>query len=163
VAGHDVVIPDLYAGRIARSIDEGFAVKDEIGWSVLCERAERAVAGLPASAVLGGFSMGAAVAAHLWAKRPHTAGMLLLHSIAQIPENARKSLPVQVHLADPDRFEPAEDVAAWRSAAARSGIAAEVFTYPGAGHLYTDATLPDYDADAAHHTWNRVIGFLSAP
>jgi dienelactone hydrolase len=157
-----VLIPDLYAGRVARSMDEGFAVKDEIGWSAICERAERAIAGQPASAVLSGFSMGAAVAAHLWAKRAHTAGVLLLHSIAQIPENARKGLPVQVHLADPDSFEPEEEVAAWRSAAARSGIAAQVFTYSGVGHLYTGATLPDYDADAARRTWERVMSFLGA-
>ncbi|WP_280137784.1 hypothetical protein [Sinorhizobium glycinis] len=31
----------------------GFALKDEIGWQRLCDRAERAVADLPASAVLG--------------------------------------------------------------------------------------------------------------
>jgi dienelactone hydrolase len=161
-AGHEVFTPDLYDGRVATSIEEGFALKDEIGWRSLCERAERAVADLPASAVLGGFSMGAAVAASLWAKRPETAGILFLHSIAEIPANARSGLPLQVHLADPDPFEPADEVAGWRAAAARSPIALEVFTYPGAGHLYTDATLPDYDAEAARLTWARVERLLAA-
>ncbi|WP_026614754.1 dienelactone hydrolase family protein [Ensifer aridi] len=161
-AGHDVSTPDLYDGRVATSIEEGFALKDEIGWPNLCERAERAVAGLPATAVLGGFSMGAAVAASLWAKRPDTAGILFLHSIAEIPANARSGLPVQVHLADPDPFEPADEVAGWRAAAGRSPIALEVFTYPGPGHLYTDATLPDYDAEAARLTWSRVERLLAA-
>jgi dienelactone hydrolase len=161
-AGHDALVPDLYEGRVARSIDDGFALKDEIGWDVICERAEKAVADVPGSAVLGGFSMGAAVAAHLWPGRPQTAGMLFLHSIAAIPPDARKDFPIQVHLADPDVFEPAEDVAYWRSLAERTGLAAEVHTYPGVGHLYTDATLPDYDAAAADLTWNRVIRFLGA-
>jgi dienelactone hydrolase len=161
-AGHKAFAPDLYDGWVASSIDEGFELKDEIGWPTICERAEWAMAGLPPSTVLAGFSMGAAVAASLWPKRPQTAGVLFLHSIAQISESPRKGLPVQVHLADPDRFEPAEDVAAWRSAAARSQIAVDVFTYPGAGHLYTDASLPDYDAKAADLTWSRVIRFLDA-
>jgi dienelactone hydrolase len=155
--GHDVHIPDLYEGRVAGSVDEGFTIRNEIGWTRLCERAEKAVATLPASAVLGGFSMGAGVAATLWPQRPGTAGLLFLHGIAEIPANARKNTPLQVHLADPDPFEPADEVAAWQSAAEQSGIALELFKYPGPGHLYTDPALPDY---AAEQTWNRVIRFL---
>jgi dienelactone hydrolase len=161
-AGHEALTPDLYEGRVAASTDEGFALKEAIGWSTLCERAERAVAGVPPAAVLGGFSMGAGVAASLWPARPQTSGMLLLHSIAEIPQNARRDLPVQVHLADPDVFEPADEVAAWRKAAERTPVSLEVFTYPGAGHLYTDPTLPDYDAAAAELTWKRVLSFLEA-
>lgn len=161
-AGHKAFAPDLYDGLIARSIEEGFEFKDEIGWPTICERAEWALAGLPASTVLAGFSMGVAVAASLWPKREKTAGILFLHGIASIADSARKGLPLQLHLADPDPFEPAEEVAAWRQAVERSGTAAEIFRYPGGGHLYTDASLPDYDAKAADLTWKRVIDFLDA-
>ncbi|WP_272939083.1 MULTISPECIES: dienelactone hydrolase family protein [Sinorhizobium] len=160
-AGHQVVTPDLYDGRVAGSIGEAVALRDGIGWRTLFERAERAVADLPATAVLGGFSMGAAVAATLWAKRPKTAGLLFLHSIAELPANARTGVPLQLHLADPDPFEPAEEVAAWRAAAAETPIALEIFTYPGAGHIYTDPTLADHDAVAARLTWDRVERFLA--
>lgn len=159
--GHDVITPDLFDGRTAASVDEGFTLKDEIGWRVLCERAETAVAGQPATAVLGGFSFGAAIASYLWERRPQTSGVLLLHSIVGIPDNARDGVPVQLHLADPDIYEPAEDVADWRVMAARSPIALEDFTYPGVGHLYTDALLPDYDAEATRLTWGRVERFLA--
>ncbi len=162
-AGHKAFAPDLYDGLIARSIEEGFAFKDEIGWPAICEQAEWALAGLPASTVLAGFSMGAAVAASLWPKRRETAGILFLHGIASIAENARKGLPLQLHLAEPDPFESEDDVADWRRAVDRSGVAAEIFRYPGdGGHLYTDASLPDYDAKAADLTWKRVISFLDA-
>ncbi|MNL72008.1 Dienelactone hydrolase family protein [compost metagenome] len=67
---------------------------------------------------------------------------------------------MQLHLADPDVYEPADDVAAWRAVAERSPIALEAFTYPGVGHLYTDASLPDYDAEATRLTWGRVERFL---
>ncbi|APG95731.1 dienelactone hydrolase family protein [Sinorhizobium americanum] len=158
--GHQVVTPDLYDRRVAGSVDEAVALRDGIGWRRLFERAERAVADLPATAVLGGFSMGAAVAASLWAKRPETAGVLFLHSIAELPANARAGVPLQVHLADPDIFEPADEVAAWKAAAA-APIALEMFTYPGAGHIYTDPTLADHDAAAARLTWDRVERFLA--
>ncbi|MFB2565479.1 dienelactone hydrolase family protein [Rhizobium sp. IMFF44] len=162
-AGHKAFAPDLYDRLIARSIEEGFEFKDEIGWETICERAEWALAGLPASTVLAGFSMGAAVAASLWSKREKTAGILFLHGIASIADNARKGLPLQLHLADPDPFEPEEDVAAWQQAVTKSGVAAEIFRYPGrGGHLYTDASLPDYDAKATDLTWKRVIDFLDA-
>lgn len=161
-AGHEVFTPDLYEGKVARSIDEGFELKEAIGWPTLCERAEKATAALPASAVLGGFSMGVGITAHLWPMRPLTAGVLLLHAVGEIPVNVRSRLPAQVHLADPDRFAPADEVAAWQVAAARSGMSAEIFKYPSVGHLYTDPTLPDYDAESAERTWSRVLGFLGA-
>lgn len=160
-AGHQVVTPDLYGGRVGQTIEEGFSIRKEIGRAELCKRAEKAIADLPASAVLGGFSMGAGIAASLWPSRPQTAGMLLLHGTADIPANAREGIPVQVHLADPDDFEPADEVAAWRAHAARANIGLEVFLYPGVGHLYTDPSLPDYDAKAAEATWSRVDAFLA--
>lgn len=161
VDGHGVLTPDLYEGQLAGTVDEGFAIRDEIGWHRICERAERAIAELPKDAVLGGFSMGAGVAASLWPKRQEASGILLLHSIADIPANARARIPVQVHLADPDPFEPAEEVAAWRSALDGSPIALEVFSYPGAGHLFSDATLTDYDPAGARLMWERVDRLLA--
>jgi dienelactone hydrolase len=41
--------------------------------------------------------------------------------------------------------------------ATKAGAAAEVFTYPGAGHFYFDADLPDHDLQAAALTWTRVL------
>jgi dienelactone hydrolase len=37
-----------------------------------------------------------------------------------------------------------------------------VFTYPGAGHFYTDPSLADYHPAAAGRTWQHVTAFLSA-
>jgi dienelactone hydrolase len=35
-----------------------------------------------------------------------------------------------------------------------------VYTYPGVGHFYTDAALPEFDAEAAELTWQRVLDLL---
>jgi dienelactone hydrolase len=86
----------------------------------------------------------------------------LLHGIAPIPASARPGLPVQVHLAEDDPFAPRQAVAQWQADADRVGLAAQVFTYPGAGHFYTDSCLADYHPAAVGQTWQRVTAFLSA-
>ncbi|MFC6356805.1 hypothetical protein [Luethyella okanaganae] len=39
---------------------------------------------------------------------------------------------------------------------------AELFEYPGGGHLFTDAGSPDYDADATVLAHARILEFLAA-
>jgi dienelactone hydrolase len=39
---------------------------------------------------------------------------------------------------------------------------AELFLYPGNGHLFADNSLPDYDEEAATLLIERVLGFLGA-
>jgi dienelactone hydrolase len=153
-------LPDLFAGQTANTIDRGFDLMDTIGWSCICARAEGAISELPADTVLAGISMGAGVVASLWPHKVDAKGILLLHGLAAIPETARRSLPVQVHLADPDAFVSGDQRSGWRENALRCGLSVEVFEYPGAGHFFTDNLLHDYDAEAATKTWSRAVTFL---
>jgi hypothetical protein len=57
-AGQVVVTPDLYAGEVAASIDDGFALSERVCWETIMWRAHRAVRDLPPNAVLAGLSMG---------------------------------------------------------------------------------------------------------
>ncbi|WP_410669079.1 dienelactone hydrolase family protein [Amycolatopsis sp. cmx-4-68] len=159
-AGHRVVTPDLYDGATASTLEEGFALKDAVGWDTIARRARDAVRDLPAETVLVGVSMGAGVVQEVLPGRPGTAGVLLLHAVGNLPAGTRAGLPVQVHVADPDPIAPPAQIAAWREAAARSGADARVFTYPGAGHFYTDADGPDHDEPAASLTWRRSAEFV---
>lgn len=161
-AGHDVITPDLYDGQTADSLEVALALMDAVGWEVICARARQALDAVPGPAVLAGFSMGAGVIGSVWDQRRMAAGVVLVHGIAPIPVGARSGLPVQVHLAEDDPFAPGQAVARWRADATRAGLAAEVFTYPGAGHFYTDPCLADYHTVAASLTWQRVTAFLSA-
>lgn len=159
-AGHEVVTPDLYSGQTASTIDEGFGVKDRIGWATIEQRARQAVDDLPADTVLAGMSMGAGVVSTLLPHRPDTAGVLLLHGLAAIPATARGGLPVQLHVSDTDDFAPPADVSTWLDAATRTGADAQVFTYQHAGHFYTDTSLADHHEHATSLTWHRVLDFL---
>jgi dienelactone hydrolase len=159
-AGHRVATPDLYAGSTAATIEEGFVLKDTVGWPAIVRRAREAVRDLPAETVLLGVSMGAGVVQEVLPDRPGTAGVLLLHAVGALPASVRAGLPAQAHVADPDPIAPPAQVAAWQAAATRSGADAQVFTYPGIGHFYTDAAGPDHDEPAAERTRQRVLEFL---
>jgi dienelactone hydrolase len=162
-AGHEVITPDLYAGQVAATADEGFALCDQIGWPVILHRARQALAGLPPETVLVGLSMGAAVAAALLGERPETAGLLLLHNTGGgDAENVRPGLRLQLHIADPDVYQSVAEIAAWERGMTAAGATVLVFRYPGAGHLFTDPGTPDHDGPAADLAWQRVLSFLAS-
>ncbi|WP_320064149.1 dienelactone hydrolase family protein [Micromonospora sp. RTGN7] len=158
-AGHRVVTPDLYGEPAVDTVEAGFALLDKVGKQTTLDRARAAVAGLPPDTVMAGFSFGVWVAAELLAERP-AAALLLLHGIAGTPGAVRPGLPVQLHLADPDEYEPQDEVEAWQRAMTAAGADLSVYRYPGPGHLFTDPGVPDYDAAASELTWERVLTFL---
>ncbi len=159
-AGYEVYTPDLYAGQFVNTLEEGFEVKERVGWTLICTRAAQAMSELPDTTILAGFSMGAGVVASLWNQRPRTAGVLLFHGLADIPVNAMAGLPVLVHLAEQDPFVTGEQRVTWQENARRIGLSAQVFEYPGTEHFFSDPNSLDHDADAVHLTWQRTVAFL---
>ncbi len=160
--GFEVALPDLYAGKRTESLDQGFQIMAEIGWPVLCQRAFGAMANLPGSTILVGFSMGAGVIGSLWSERPESQGVLLFHGLADIPRNVRLGLRVQTHLASVDRFVSAEQRALWAGVARTAGLLTETYNYPETGHFFTDSNSPDYNATASELTWTRALAFLKS-
>lgn len=165
-SGHRVLTPDLFAGAVAAdhgstpALEDGFALMERIGWDTIVGRAHAAVRELPASTVLGGFSMGVGVIGSLWPDRPAAAGVFLLHATTTVPEGIPIGTPVQAHVADDDRFTPSDQLAAFRTSAAHAGAEATLHTYPSAGHFYTDPSLPDHNPAAAARTWQRIDALL---
>ncbi|MFF0449507.1 dienelactone hydrolase family protein [Streptomyces sp. NPDC004609] len=163
-AGHTVWTPDLFEGRTFETVEEGMAFKDGIGQDELLKRAVLAAAPHSESGlVYAGFSLGASLAQNLALGDDRARGLLLLHGTSDIAENASADeLPVQLHIADPDPFEPHDWLTAWYLGMGRAGADVEVYRYPGAGHIYTDPGLPDYDEEAAGATWRVALGFLES-
>jgi dienelactone hydrolase len=165
--GHTVHTPDLFEGEQAGSLDEGFAIAQRIGDDALRERADRAVADLPPGVVYAGLSFGVVAAQRLAQTRPGARGALFYESCLPITgEWAVGPWPdgvaVQVHGMDQDQFFALEgDVDAARELVGAVGPElGELFVYPGDRHLFTDSSLPSYDADATALVVERSRAFL---
>jgi dienelactone hydrolase len=153
--GHTVHTPDLFEGERPQSIDAGVAHVGSVGDEVLAERAERAVADLPEALVYAGFSWGAATAQRLAQTRPGARGALLYEACIPLTGDWAfgpwpDGVPVQIHGMDQDPFFALEgDIDAARQLVDTVGPElAELFVYPGNRHLFTDSSLPSYDAEA---------------
>ena len=165
--GHTVHTPDLFEGERPATIDEGIAHSRSIGDEVLDERADRAVADLPDGLVYAGFSSGAGTAQRLAQTRAGARGALLFESCIPITGEWAfgpwpDGVPVQIHGMDKDPFFAlGGDLDAARELVETVGSElAELFVYPGDGHLFTDSSLPSYDAAAAALVVQRSRSFL---
>ncbi|MFJ3787293.1 dienelactone hydrolase family protein [Kitasatospora sp. NPDC090091] len=163
-AGHTVHTPDLFEGRTFEDVEEAMAYKEEVGNDELLRRAVGAAApllGADTALVYAGFSLGGSLAQNLALADENARGLLLLHGTSDIREDAATSIPVQLHVADPDPFESEDWLNAWYLNMRKAGADVEVHRYRGAGHVFTDPDLPDYDAEAAEQTWAVALDFLS--
>ena len=165
--GHIVHAPDLFDGERPATIDGGIALVQSIGDDVLRERADRVVTNLPVGLVYAGFSFGAATAQRFAQTRRGARGALLYESCISITGEWAfgpwpEGVPVQIHGMDRDPFFALEgDIDAARELVETVGPElAELFVYPGDRHLFTDSSLPSYDADAAALVVQRSLEFL---
>jgi dienelactone hydrolase len=168
VGGHTVHTPDLFDGERPATIEEGVAHARSLGDEVIRERVDRAVADLPERLVYAGFSFGAATAQRLAQTRPGARGALLYEACLPITGEWAvgpwpDGLPVQVHGMDQDPFFALEgDLHAARQLVEELGPElAELFVYAGDRHLFTDSSLPSYDAVAAALVVQRSCEFLA--
>ncbi len=160
-AGHVVHTPDLFEGRTFATIDEGMAYARAVGFGALAERGVAAAEGIRHDAVYAGFSFGVTIAQQLAQTRTGVRGALLLYSCLPVSEFGAAwpdGVPVQIHGKEDDPFFAEDREAA--EALAESSDRAELWLYPGAEHLFADASLPAYDPAAAALLTERVVAFL---
>jgi dienelactone hydrolase len=165
--GHTVHTPDLFGGERPATVDDGIAYVQSVGDEVLGDRADRVVAGLPEDLVYAGFSWGGATAQRFAQTRPGARGALLYEACIPITGEWAfgpwpGAVPVQIHGMDCDPFFALEgDIDAARELVETVGPElAELFVYSGDRHLFTDSSLPSYDADAAALVLQRSREFL---
>jgi len=160
-AGHIVHAPDLYDGRTFTDLNEGVGYAQEVGFETIGERGRLAADGLPNELVYAGFSLGAMPAQMLAQTRPGAKGALLFSAAIPASEfggSWPQGVPLQIHMMEGDEW-ALEDLPAARELA-KTVDGAELFLYPGDGHLFADNSLPDYDERAATLLEQRVLAFL---
>jgi dienelactone hydrolase len=160
-AGHTVHAPDLYDGKTFADIDEGVANARKIGFGEIIRRGEAAATELPAEIVYAGFSLGVMPAQSLAQTRPGASGALFFHGCLPPSEFGGPwpdGVPLQIHAMDDDPWMEEDRGAA--EALVQEVDDAELFIYPGSGHLFADSSLGDYDEQAAALLKVRALAFL---
>ncbi len=164
VAGHTVHLPDLYDGQTFETVDAGVDHARSIGFGTLVERGAAIAADLPEAIVYAGISMGVMPAQNLAQNRAGALGAVFLESSVPAEEFGGPwpaGVALQIHAADADpEFVDSGDIDAARELveAAQDG---ELFLYPGDQHLFTDDSIPSYDAAATELVTTRVLEFLA--
>jgi dienelactone hydrolase len=166
IAGHTVHAPDLYDGKTFIEIADGVGYAQEVGFGTILERGRLAAEGLPNEIAYAGFSLGVMPAQMLAQTRPGAKGALLFHGCVPPSEFGGpwpEGVPLQIHMMDADKWllPPNEDLEAARELD-ETVETAELFLYPGDGHLFADRSLPGYDESAATLLMQRVLGFLAS-
>lgn len=162
--GHDVLAVDQYGGRVFDDYAEAAAFVEQIGsFPKLMADAIAAVQALPDGFLCVGFSNGGGMAEYVALQR-RVSGVVMCSGALPLrmlgADAWPTGVPAQIHYTTDDPFR--QD--GWAEAVAESVRAAdgqvELFTYPGTGHLFTDASLPaEYDPDPAELLWQRVYAF----
>jgi dienelactone hydrolase len=163
-AGHDVLVVDQYDGRVFDDYEEAGAHVDRVGFPALMQAALDAVAELPDGFVVAGFSNGAGMAEYVATQRACRGALLVAGALPLAVlgvEAWPAGVPVQVHHTEDDPKHSAEWLDAFAADVRRAGGAVEVVPHPGAGHLFSDPSLPaEYDAAATEALWRRALPFV---
>jgi len=160
-AGHTVHTPDLFDGRTFADVHDGVAYAESAGEETFGARAAEIASAMSTDLVYGGMSMGAARAAEQVLARPGARGAFFLYgAIAPSWWGASwpAGVPSQAHVTEGDE---------WREPEAEKQYLAEVpgaelFVYPGSGHLFAEPGHPDHDQEVADLATSRVLAFLAS-
>jgi dienelactone hydrolase len=162
-AGHVVHAPDLYDGKTFAKINDGVGYAKEVGFDVIIQRGAAAAEDLPTEIVYGGFSLGVLPAQMLTQTRPGARGALLFHGCVPPSEFETPwpdGVPLQIHMMEADPWAE-EDLVVARDLVDQIENA-ELFLYPGDGHLFADSSLADFDEEAAALLKKRTLALLEA-
>ena len=155
--GHVVITPDLFDGETFQTVADGIRKRDALGIPELMRRAAAAVETAPPDSIYAGFSMGAAAAQFLSVSRPGARAAVLMHAVLPLSAFGVEhwpGVPVQIHAAEGDPWVDDSSLAAFVRASS-----AEVFRYPGDGHLFAELGSSEYDAPSTAALERRVRAF----
>lgn len=165
--GFTAFAPDLYQGRIAKTIDEAKAFQTEfeqndpehMGDTV--KAAKKYLSDLYAGGSIGvmGFSMGAAWSMIVAAREPDVSAVVLFYG-AYAPDPSQMKAKVLGHFAEVDEWEPLDGVKAAEKDMQDAGVDVTFHIYPGVAHWFVEEDRPEYDPAAASLAWDRTIEFL---
>lgn len=163
-AGHTVHTPDLFDGRTFATLDEGMAYAKSIGFGAILERGVAEGDAFGPGVVYIGLSMGVMPAQQLAQTREGAQGAVLVDSCIPVEEFGERwpeGVAAQVHGMESDPIFAGEGDLDAARALVEATDEAELFLYPGDVHLFSDSSLPSYDAAATELMMGRILDFLA--
>ena len=162
--GFTALAPDLYQGRIAKTVDEAKALLDQRDFELMGDTVKAAKdylisisSGKPI-AVLG-FSMGASWALVVAVNERDISAVVLFYGSEGVDFT-----PVQAkvlgHYAEVDEWEPLDGIKAMEKDMKAAGVDVTLHFYPNVGHWFVEEDRPEYNPKAANLAWERTIEFL---
>ena len=160
--------PDLYNGKLAKTIAEAEALSNELDGQQAMAVTRQAVDFLSDhKQVIGegigvvGFSLGAYFALGISAEAPdHVKAVVVFYGTGDA-EFEKANAAYLGHFADTDPYEPAENIAWVENALLSSGHDVTFYRYEAVGHWFFERDRLDaYDARAAQLAWDRTLSFL---
>ncbi|GAB4430915.1 MAG: dienelactone hydrolase family protein [Anaerolineae bacterium] len=167
-AGFVAFAPDLYDGKVAETIAQAEAYRDQIDWmeptallanTVPALRRHPRTIDQPIGAV--GFSIGAFIALALLEEMPQDVCAAVVFYGTREGGYQGLQAAVQCHFAEADEFEDQSEVDNLEESLKAAGVDTTFYTYPGTGHWFFESNVPDaYNAEAAQLAWERTVRFL---
>jgi Dienelactone hydrolase and related enzymes len=169
-AGFTAFAPDLYHGKIAKTIPEAETLSNALDGKQAAGEALMAAAYLSARAgetprkiAVVGFSLGAYFALLLSTLKPELIQAVVTFYGTGPSDFSKAQAAYQGHFAEHDPYESAENVDALEQELRAAGRPVDFYRYPGTGHWFFEPDRTDaYNPAAAALAWERTLAFLKA-
>ncbi len=161
-AGRRVLLPDLYGGKTAATIEEAEALSqaaldDDAALRLIGQCADELAAQEHAWAAMG-FSMGGFLACHLAGRGAAGPDELVLFYGGQPPEGeVSRTRRVVLHVVPDDEYFTDEEVAAVEDAFRAAGTGLKTYRYDSSRHWFAERGSPGFDKPAFELARSRVI------
>lgn len=164
--GFTALAPDLYQGRIAKTIDEAKALLEQHDDGLMKDTVNTAKnhlaslnPGKPIAVI--GFSMGAAWALVVAEREQDVTAVVMFYGAAEA-DYGQVSAKILGHFAEVDEWEPREYIDTMQAEMNAAGLDVTLHFYPKVGHWFMESDRPDFDPDAASLAWKRTLEFLNS-
>jgi carboxymethylenebutenolidase len=162
--GFTVLAPDLFQGQLAQTIEAATELvkhsDDQVVGDIVMAAKDNLFTRTGGRIGVVGFSFGAAWSLIASMSDPDKiAATVLFYGVYEVDFSKLKS-KVLGHFGDRDEWEPLEGAKEIETAMKAAGLDVTLHIYPGVGHWFVEADVPQYDSEAAALAWERTFAFL---
>ncbi len=168
--GFEVLLADLYKGKVAKTAEEARAMKDDVRDDEALQILESGVKELESRGIardkiaIWGFCMGGSFS-YLAAASGMKIGAFVIFYGSRISADEGKSVKIEAPILGVfgamDKAIPAELVNAFRSALDKLSKPNEIHIYSDADHAFFNEERASYNEKAAKDAWERTLSFLN--